>query len=603
MDPTNRSPLTSQEQPQVPMVDHNGVNTPTDDDYDRLFTWERMRGKIEEMIKEWWFIKKKIMINRSMRKIEVDYEALRTAGYLKPDETLIPIHIVDENIRKEQPQYMQYLVGPEREAVFTCINDPTQNTEQLETEYTKGMRYAGHEIPKYKCLDGSQAHGYDWLKVEYDDTKPFKINFYHIGSDKLLFNLTAKDLQAEEVVALEHDISILQLDKFVKDFGFDKQQVENIKNKFKTKEIRENITIYEVMFKWLGYVYVGWSFTEGNSCTDWLKKPQQLWLGVKNQQPQTTLQTTIDPTTGMPIQIPVQTMVWVDEYETQYPIETEYYEESEEEKIVEHKGRCFKDQSKQEAQTALWSLYINGAVRASNVYGSPEVPSGSGAPPKRLELSLEHGCFYSEPMRFWNTPYPSPEILRAADSLDVRTQAEQGRIAESVINRNDARKTAAEIKTAKSEEDELATVDLMLFQVFWRNLHTRIWRIVRSLALQGEIPLLVQQVLPNGKYQNDVQRLSLQYDIRPAGDIDLVKRKQQLQARMQLLQIVQGIPPLALQMILDILRDALPQDFPKYMQTVAMFMQQQQMMAQSGQQPQQTQQQPQNQNNGGGMQQ
>jgi hypothetical protein len=591
MDPLNRTPATSFEQPQVPFTDldfSNGVDTPEiqDDNYKRLFEYQRARTKLIQMTQDWSSIKKQAEVNRSMRKIEVDMEVMRSNGYLKPDECLIPIHVIDENVRKEQPQFLQYILGSEREAVFVCIDNPTINTEQQEGDYTRGLRYAGHEIPKYKCLDGAQVHGWDTLMVEYDDSKPFKVGYHHVGHEKLMFNLTAKDIQAEELIVLEHDCSVMQLKKFVNSNGFDATQVTHIERLFAEKDIKENIYIYQAMWKWNNTVYTAWSYIDRNCCTDWLKKPAKLWLGLKEQVPQITIATVADPMSGMTVQVPQTTMTWQDVYETDYPVEILFYEETEEEKIIEHRGRCFKDQSKQEAQTALWSMYINGTNRASNVYGSSKQPNTTGTPPKRLELSLEPGCLYDSPMEFWNTPYPSPEILAAADRLDVRTQAEQGRIAESVINRQDARKTSAEIKSASNEEEKLASVDLMLYQVFWRNMHTRVWRIVKSLAMQGVIPfLMIWKDENTGLYVNDISKLQLQYDVRPAGDVDLIKRKQKQEARMAMLGPTQSIPPLYMAILMDLLKDALPQDYPKYVQIVQQFMQQQAMMA-AQQQPQ-----------------
>src|SRR5271154_7122131 len=55
--------------------------------------------------------------SRKLRYAEVDIEAEREEGRLQPDELYIARRIIDTNIRREQPSYVQYITQSPRAIV------------------------------------------------------------------------------------------------------------------------------------------------------------------------------------------------------------------------------------------------------------------------------------------------------------------------------------------------------------------------------------------------------------------------------------------------------------------------------------------------------
>jgi len=541
----------------------------------KLFRYEEIQTRLNHLITQWdKSVSRRAALNRNIRNLEVDLDSLHKSGDLGPDETYIPIRVVAENIRQDLPPFIRYLTTSHRLVVFNCVSDPQENTEELETQVTKGLRYNNWEKVPFKNLDGTKLHGWAAIKVELDDSKPLNVNLHYVRHESLIFDLESHDLQANEIILEEHHVTLLQLESFVKKYGFDARQVrlvqENIKDN--AQKVQEPFKIHEVFFKWDGFVWVSWVCMEKGYCTTWLKAPSKFFLDVGQEVTTTVMVPTpsgIDAF-GNPIILPVPTpqTTWEPIYETDYPYEILINEETEDTRLACNRGRAWEDQSKQEAQTALFSMYINGATRASNVYGAPEESANPGSPIKKLELSLDPGCFYSEPMRFWSPPYPSPELLHASNMLDVRTQAERGRVASTVINRKDARKTSAEIETAEDKELEMESVGLVLYSSFWRNILARVWRIVQSQAVQNKIALL-QIPVPNPQtgtveYVNDIARLKKHYEVFPAGDVDVIEREKNLKKMAEFYPIVSQVPVLGLTFLDDMMKVAFPRDSKKY---------------------------------------
>jgi hypothetical protein len=167
-------------------------------------------------------------------------------------------------------------------------------------------------------------------------------------------------------------------------------------------------------------------------------------------------------------------------------------------------------------------------------------------------------------MEFWHTQYPDPAIMRAADSLDVRKAAETGSIASSVVNRDDARKTSQEFKTAEKQEGKLALTPLMLYSGFMRDVLSFAWYIVKGQALQNKIIILPgidpTTGMPAG---NNLVIINLPYDIKPAGDTDVIRREDRINRRVNLIPLVQGTV-IWTEFLKDLIKDVLPEDATKY---------------------------------------
>ena len=540
-----------------------------------LLQFDLVKDRIYQLIKEWTPEQLKTDFRRRQRKIDVNIDELHAKGKLKPDETLIPIRVIDSNIAKEEPPYVAFIKQSRRLAIFESTSNPnlpSKTKQQLERQFTEGMSYSGWETPFIKCRDGASLHGWDAVEIELDESKPLHANVDQVGHDNLLFPWDAKDIQACEIILRKYSLPPATLKSFRDKYGFDRELVDELLDKQKQKNKEENITVYKKYCKADGIVWISW-VSNDQSSSRWLKAPTQLNRGRKKKITQTITvdqpRTVPDPRTGMPITITVPTLqpqtTWEPIPETKYPIRLLKYEETEEQKITDTKGRAFKDGPKQEAQTAMWSIFVNGSVRAGNVYSSPKNSSqtGSGRPVRLDNVTLEHGCIYSEPMEFWHTDYPDPGLVRATNALETQNQVESGQIAFAVTNREDSRKTATESNLAQQQQQSLNSTNITIFSTFIREVVGDEWLIVQSQALQGLVTLMPRENPDTGQQENDEEVLSLDYSLKAAGDVDVIERSEKLQKRMALWPMV-AMSGLKDEFMLDILREAFPDDADRY---------------------------------------
>lgn len=497
---------------------------------------------------------------RKTRDIEINVDALRKAKKLDEDETIVPDRIIDSNIQREQPPYINYLKNSRRLAIFTCTSNPDlTNTQRLELDFTRGMTYLGWETPHFKCLDGAQTHGWDAIEVVYDRSKPLKVALEQIGHERLLFPKTCLDIQDAATVIRVYNVTISQLQKFVVKNGFSKEQVGKlIAARKNTEQVEETITIYKKYCKYDGRVYVAW-FSLEQGCDDWLKTPIPLFLGMRHQEEQLVEVpvTQLNPMTGAAEQIMTQQpqVQWVDTPIVEYPIYILPYRETEKPQIMDRKGRVFLDYYKQEAMTAILSSFINGLYRATQVYASRGQEDGTGSSlEEEGNIVLTGNRILNKPVNFFHTDYPDPMVLKALQYFDAANAAETNQVTYAVNNRQDSRKTAKEISSAEQKEALLNSVQLTLFSTHIRSIYNLVWLIVQSLALQDEIKFLMvaqqkpqinpltgqpiideatQQPIVDTIYVNDFETIKQVYDVRAAGDVDVVQKQEKVMQMKQ----------------------------------------------------------------------
>lgn len=529
---------------------------------DKMLVWNDAAIHLRRLVQTWTEEVENTKIRRETRDVDVDVEDLRQRGDLDEDETLVPVRVIDTNIQREQPAYINYLKNSRRLCVFNCLSEPEIDTQKLEEAFTRGMTYTGWEKDHFKCLDGSQTHGWDSVEVVLDETKPLNVAIEHIGHDNLFFPRSNINIQFAPRIIRKYDMTLSQLDKFVSKYGFSAAQVSRLKEvRRNTQKETETLIVYKCFFKKDGQVFVSWFSLEAG-VDDWLCAPAALDLGIAEQQmqPQTVMQT--DPLTGMTVPTTVMQPVWVPSPIKQYPIFILPYRQTEKPRIIDHKGRAFLDENKQEAQTAILSSFINGLTRASNIYASPSAEDGTGSSLKEIEnLKLAGGRVLSKPMDFWSPPYPDAMVLTALQHFDVANSQETNQPNFAVVNRKDSRKTAKEIDTANEQQALLNSVQLTMFSTFIREVYSFAWLIVQSQAIQNKISfLLVKMQRPvmnpaagntpmvdemgqpklENVWVNDVERIQQRYDVRAAGDIDVIARTEKINQMMQDWPVIQN---------------------------------------------------------------
>lgn len=520
--------------------------------------------------------------SRRMRKLAVDVEELRSSGKIRPDQTFIARRVIDTNIKNEQPPFIAYLKQSRRLAVFKCKSDPTVNVEQIETEFTEGMQYVGWEESYFKVLDGAQLHGWDAVEIEYDTSKPLNVAVVHIGHEDLIFPVDARGLNPNEMIGRRFRVTPSELRK-LRRYNFRPEQVEAL---IKASPDRaKSLQIYKVFVKQDdGIVYVCWIEP---SLTDFLSPPVKLDLGRRKKQMVEVPQKTV-MADGTVVELPpVQQEMEVPIDETEFPVKLLLYSLNEQKLITEQIGHSIIDEPDQEAQTNLWTSAVNGALRASNVYGAPEQDESNGGKLSVVDVELIPDRIYNKPIKFWSPPWPEGFVMTLAQQLATSKAAETSSVDFAVNNREDSRKTATEIQAAGEQANLLKGVQVMLWSAFLRDVFNFVWPMVQNYALRGEIDFCRTQVTitPNPALpeitqtvvQNDTQLIGQVYDIKAAGDIDVVQRAEKLQ-RMQTMWPIISQTPLAMPFLMDIMKEMFPQDYPRYAQMMGSMQQDKQLL-------------------------
>lgn len=536
----------------------SGSSTPQDVfTVEDLFDFDKSQIRHKQLIGQWATELTLTERNRLRRNVDVDVTELRASGAISKDSTFITVRTIDKNIKREQPPYLNFLRNSRRLATFSLVRDRTVDTQRLEEDFTRGMTYSGWENPFFRELDGSQTHGWDSIEVVFDTTKPLHVAIEHIGHDKLIFPRDTINIQTCEIILRAYSITILELDMFVKRYGFDAEQMDKIKTTLKNNPDQKNVTIYKRYCKKDGIVYVSWLSTE-YGVSSWLKAPMKLFLGRQTMQqvPPDPQQLIVSTLANLPP--PQPTMTVVDEDEEQYPIFILPYNETEQQRIIDHSGRAFLDYPVQEAITALWTNMVNGSTRASNLYSSPKKDQ-EGSKIKALDVVLEPNRVYNQPLDFWAPPYPPESLMFSAQALDVEKSSEAGQINFAVANKRGSRNTATEINAADQQQQLLTSVQLTLFSTHIRDIVNFSWRIVQSRALLEYITFLVDPI--TGK--NDIARIGETYELRAAGDIDVVQRQEKLK-EMQSFWAIVANTPLSFQFLKDMLKLAFPDSGEQY---------------------------------------
>lgn len=564
------------------------------EEHDQCFDYNKALISLKSLTSYWGGEEQRTESNRKTRDIDINVDALRDSGDIEPDETFIPVRVIDGNIIRETPPYINFLKNSNRIAIFKDALDPTFNTGLLEEAFTQGMTYKGWIKPFFKVVDGAATHGWASVEIVFDDSKPLKAGIEYVAHEDLIFYQDAKDINALSCILRRYRLTIQQLKGWVDKFGFDFKQVQQVCQQVNESQDKDRtLTIYKRFKMFEGIVYTSWFSIDGNT-TDWLKAPVQHYIGIDEryedvetqmiptptQVPQTDMMgnvigsiTTIVPT---PTQVPVTK--WRAKPLTFYPCFILPYRETEKPMLFDHVGRVFLDRNKQEAQTAVTTGFVNGLSRAMKIYGSPETDNvQDGRPAKQLPVALAQGTIMDKPFKFWAMPPPDPLTLKAIEYMDTANAAEIGQTAFAVTNRPDSRKTATEIKSAEKDSDLLNSVDLTLFSEFIRDVYSLVWLIVQSQALQNRIKFLLinQQVPVEGTLNvlgtqqmetravNDVDTVSRNYDVRAAGDVDVIQKDATLQMMQSDWPIVQNTPVASL-FLSDYLKLKYPQNGGAY---------------------------------------
>jgi hypothetical protein len=471
----------------------------------------------------------RLELNRKLRYIEIDTEALRRENKLSEDEIFVPQHIIDSNIRREQAAYIAYLSQSTRAAIFKPVGRDFV-TERLEKDFTNRVRYSGWQFPIYRVIDGMQQNGFGICEIVPDITKPGNLVFQDVDFGCFGFPKDTMDIQSCETLIRIFYFTKSQLRKLVS-LGFNQEYIDKIIESFRETRDKSYIEVEKVFFRKDGVVHVGWSAVE--HCDEWLKEPSPLYIGRYNNK-----------------NIP----------EVDYPFVIFPYLLTENTTLQKLRGRVYLDQDTQEAVTSLMSSFVTAHRRGSYLLFARNTDLG----PTSEEIGLQHtalksGDVISAPVVQFQLKPPDPTMLSAIQALMTMNVQEISQINYAAQNRKDSRKTATEIQASMMSAQMLSAAQLNLFSAALTELYTVAFEIIRSRIFGGLI-----------KVDDELKSLYAygNYVIIPAGDVDFVERQQKISLMTQMLPVI-GSTGAKDVFIRDLIKNMFPNEAESYLKLLS----------------------------------
>ena len=275
--------------------------------------------------------------------------------------------------------------------------------------------------------------------------------------------------------------------------------------------------------------------------------------------------------TGRPDTIP--------DSETQYPYTLYPYTISEDSTIGNLHGRTFLDQDVQEAITSIVSSLVTKVRRSSGLYFAREDGDPNASILMDKNIAFKNGAIFNGKIKEMKLDAPDALLFSAVQILKSDNKSETSQVNWAENNRQgDSRKTAAAIKSSAQKEQELTTVQVVLYSLALRNQYQYRTDIIKSRVAAGLITV-------NPQLQ---QMYASQFIVKPSGDTDVIERAQIIQTMSQVWPVIANTP-LASVFFIDLIKLMFPNSAARYAAVLQQAMQQQQAQAQS-QQAQQMQQ-------------
>lgn len=476
---------------------------------------------------------KQIETHRDLRRSHTDIETLRQRKQLEAHETYIAVRVIDENIERDKPVALAYLKQSPRYAVFVPADGSIdQRIPSLEAYFTTLMRYSdpSWEEDYLATIDGSLAHGIDYVEVLYDATKPGHVAVNHVGIDRLIHDLNYDDIQQSPMVARGYRFGPLEIEYYQRAGLFKSDVAAKLLDILKqsggatTLTSTSEPTIYKIYFKHEGLMHFTWY---ARSIHDFLTDPQPFYNGVSAEQTDYVMSPgAIEPT-------PVKQ--FIRKQEAVYPFVGLRKKLTEDKQLANISGHARDSYYLQEAAATLTSALVNGAMEASHTMWAPADSAGleSAAPGQNPSFTIKRNAIFTRPMQSFAPPYPDAGMISTLQYLETRNGIATNQPAFAVTNRKDARKTATEMQLAQQQTSQINSVQVLHLSIFVREVAKRAWNIIRSEVAQGNITLPPHL---------DGELFRREYIISSAGDIDYVQREQLVAAFQQDWPILSATP-------------------------------------------------------------
>lgn len=477
-------------------------------------------SKLQGLISDWSSnVENNILKGRENRLKSVDIQQLRRDKKLLADESFYPDHIINTNITREKPAFLQYLVGPVNLAVFTDPEDIGENFEDVASAFSTLLKYTNWEDPHIRNIDCALAHGMGFVEVLYDANAPGRVSVEYVSLNDIVFPIECENIQQQLFVMRRYRWTSVALKRNAKNFQFDVKQTELLLESIK-EQASDHAEVYKVYIRQEEGLYIAfWSPSAGS---EWLRKPQPFDIGLGT-------------------------------VETYLPFVPLFKDLVEEPKYLAVKGECITSAPTQEAVSALQSSVVNQAHRAANPVFSPD---GIGESAGQEPILFMSGTVTKNPLKMHKLDAPDPNIFALSEKLRSQNQDAHGHVNYAVNNRQGSRKTATEVMSADAMATKLQSVSVVNLANYLRAVYTYAWRIVKHYALQNEI-LLVGARDEYGNIINDLNRIDRNFIITPTGGSEQARITDTKNAMAQVLPLVKGTA-LEKVIISDYLRYALP---------------------------------------------
>ena len=503
----------------------------------------------------------KIVNRRKVRKNLVNVAEARQKGTILGDETIIPDHTIDFNVRQQKALYVNYIETSRRLLLFKPPgNIPYTDKDEimeLEKNFTDGMRYNRWKSSWFKVFDGACLHGACAVEVIFDPSKPFNCAVEYVSRNDLRFQLNLKNIQSSEVVLRRFEWTIVEVQAMAKRYAFKEEAVQTLERITTDRKTSNDLfEVYRAYFKQDGRVYVAW-YTDQYS-NSWLSEPRPLELGLFDID-----QVAMDQH-AMVTQQAAQVGIAVPPYQPNasavdfYPFFILKYDEPEDEVILDVPGRAALDIQAQEAITSAFSATINGAVRASGLYASAAPNPNGDAPSDRTIGKLKHGEYTDRPLNFFQPAYPNPILMTVIQALSVRNQQQMGRTDFAALTRDDTEKTATEIQAASREQQSLSSMQVNLLATVITDVYELCYRIARSQFIMK---------LCKGFLTANPSLLHIDYTFAAAGDVEVIQRAEKEQSLKEIWNIAKDTPAAA-SIFEHILETFFPNESPAWIKEV-----------------------------------
>jgi len=492
------------------------------------FDYSKEKTRIDQLIGQWSEEKDHIKFRRESRKKEINVTEEQQKGTIPANGTFIARRIIDRNIRLEKPELVAYLEQTPRTVLFKSLSQPTVDTVPLADWFTLGVRYRGWAEAWHRTIDSTCLHGCGWIELRYDMEKPFNISLEYTPREYLIFPAKLrKSLQKCERVLRCYEYLPNELEDAVEAYGFNRQVVNSLCESQKEAKREDPIKVYKVFTKKDGVVYVSWYADQGKDDT-WLKSPEPLTFGLPGADDKL-----------QPVGF--------------FPFVAYLYEFIEEEEFLQVKGRAAKDLADQDALSQLWTGVVNGTTMASEIQASyvndPANPAG------QENTVIKGGIISNKEVKHWQAAYPDPFILTVAQALSTENLQSAGKVDYAAQNRQDSRKTATEINSARDQSQRLSSVNIVPLATAVTEIYTYVWNIVQQ-QVQYSIDNPDKALIAVPEHI-DPAFWTDKFELSPAGDVEVIKRAEKMANLQQDMELFQGTP-----VYIDLLSKYLELRFP-----------------------------------------